>query len=64
MQLFLSRRSFVVGFTAIGIYLAHGRKSGIAAAEVKLPAAPAPPVAPALPKAVEKFGTIRIDPYD
>ena len=29
-----------------------------------MPGAPTPPIAPAVPKAVEKFGAIRIDPYD
>src|ERR1700730_6096051 len=64
MQRFLGRRSFALGLTAICTYLAYGWKSGVAAAQVKMPSAPAPPIAPAVPKAVEKFGAIRIDPYD
>ena len=64
MQRFLSRRSFTLGLTAICTHLAYGWKSRIAAAEGKLPGAPTPPIAPAAPKAVEKFGAIRIDPYD
>ena len=64
MQRFLSRRSFTLGLTAICTHLAYGWKSRIAAAEGKLPGAPTPPIAPAAPKAVEKFGVIRIDPYD
>jgi hypothetical protein len=64
MQRFLSRRSFTLGLTAICTHLAYGWKLGIAAAEGKLPGAPTPPIAPAAPKAVDKFGAIRIDPYD
>ena len=64
MRRFLSCRSFALGLTAICTHLAYGWKSRIAAAEVKMPGAPAPPIAPAVPKAVEKYGAIRIDPYD
>ena len=62
--MFFSRRSFALGLTAICTHFAYGWKSRIAAAEGKLPGAPTPPIAPAAPKAVEKFGAIRIDPYD
>ena len=64
MQRFLSRRSFALGLTALCPHLTYGWKSRIAAAGGKLPGAPTPPIAPAVPKAVEKFGAIRIDPYD
>jgi hypothetical protein len=46
MQQFLTRRNFAFGLTAIGAYLT-GCKSGIAAAKVKMPGAPSPPMAPA-----------------
>jgi oligopeptidase B len=59
MQQFLSRRNFAFGLTAIGAYLT-GRKSGIAAAKVKMPGAPSPPMAPA----ALKFEAARSDPYD
>ena len=60
MQQFLSRRNFAFGLTAIGAYLT-GCMSGIAA---KMPGAPSPPMAPAAPKTIEKFGAVRPDPYD
>src|SRR5215472_1762209 len=59
MQQFLSRRNFTFGLTAIGAYLT-GCKSGIAAAKVKMPGAPNPPMAPA----ALKFEAARSDPYD
>ena len=59
MQQFLSRRNFAFGLTAIGAYLT-ACKSGIAAARVKMPGAPSPPMAPA----ALKFGAARSDPYD
>ena len=59
MQQFLSRRNFAFGLTAIGAYLT-GCKSGIAAAKVKMPGAPSPPMAPA----ALKFGAARSDPYN
>ena len=60
MQQFLSRRNFAFGLTATGAYLT-GCKSGVAAAKVKMPGAPSPPMALAAP---EKFGAVRSDPYD
>src|SRR6516165_2431157 len=63
MQQLLSRRNFAFGLTATGACLT-GCKSGIAAANVKMPGAPSAPMAPAAPRTIEKFGAVRPDPYD
>src|SRR6516162_1250642 len=63
MQQFLSRRNFAFGLAAISAYLT-GCKSGMAAAKIKMPWAPSPPMAPAALTMIEKFGTVRSDPYD
>ena len=60
----LTRRSFTFGFGAICGLLAARRRWGIAAAEAKEMAAPSPPMAPVIPKMIEKFGAVRIDHYD
>jgi hypothetical protein len=67
----LTRRSFTVGFWAICGSLTPGWRWGIAAAEAKEVAAeakemaaPSPPMAPVIPTRFEKFGAVRIDPYD
>jgi oligopeptidase B len=60
----LPRRSFTFGFGAICGLLAARRRWGIAAAEAKEKAAPSPPMAPVIPKMIEKFGAVRIDHYD
>jgi oligopeptidase B len=59
MQRPLTRRGFALGLTAIGTYLTCGWRAGIAAA-----VAPNAPVAQAVRKTIEKFGAVRIDPYD
>jgi hypothetical protein len=64
MSSLLTRRSFSLGFAAFCGLLAPQQRWGLAAVEAKGAAAPTPPMAPVIPTRYEKFGAVRIDPYD
>jgi oligopeptidase B len=59
-----TRRRLALGVAAICGFLAGRWSLGIAAAEANEAAVPSPPMAPVIPRMIEKFGAVRIDHYD